>query len=776
MAFRPGANSLQIGEWIADPSDDSLTRGGERTRLDPRAMRLLMRLARSPGEVVSQNTLLDDVWTGVIVSPSSVYQTISQLRKALGDTHTPPSYIETVSRKGYRLVAPVAPVTLPALPAPAPGAPLPVVTLPQTEAPTPPREITTATRPTAWRWATAVAIVAVVIIGASAAFWGTRKPPADSIAVLPFEDLTPGKTEQVFCDGMTEELSNWLLQIPGLRVVARASAARFRDQDVTVQEVGRELGVTHLLKGSLRRSGNMVRITAQLIDTRTGYGVWSRTYPALVDDFLKTQEDIAREVAANMQLRLTLETDQRLAQRSSASPAANRAYVLAQTHRMRATRSDNQQAIALYRQALDIDPGFAMAKIGLVGAYMDQNQFEERTLPDIAKDVEPLFADLEQTAPNVAEFYIARAGWRNDHFDSDAAINDLERALAINPDSSRASAMLGYIHLTQARPRPAYQHLAAAALLDPFNATIHALSCTALTDLGRFEEATEECDRARALEPESQSALTALSQLEEARGNAAGALKWTTIALHGSSDVAELHADRGRWLMRLGLVREAHAAYRAALDATGEAGLRNVGLVGLGLRTTFAVDGAPGVRQLIAASRMDASDDPGMLFFLAEAALLMRDTHAAREFAHRGLNRSAPGELANPWDARNGRSNLIIAAAAELAGGDSKLAMQHLATAQELVDRLILAGVRRHDAYLLRAEVAAMLGDADGAMRALDTAAELGWRNTWLARHLPYFDSLRDRADFNDLIARIEARNARDGAAILALIDQASSP
>jgi TolB-like protein/DNA-binding winged helix-turn-helix (wHTH) protein/Tfp pilus assembly protein PilF len=752
MALQPGANSLQIGEWIADPSDDSLTRGAERTRLDPRAMQLLLRLARSAGEVVSQSTLLDEVWAGVVVSPSSVYQTISQLRKALGDTQSPPSYIETVPRKGYRLIAPVGPAVrdiAPASPASSHAPPAP----------------STASR--AYRL---VAIIVAVVLVAAGASWLARETPADSIVVLPFEDLTPGKTEQAFCDGMTEELSNWLVQIPGLRVVARASANRFRGKDVDVRQIGRELGVTHLLKGSLRRSGNMMRITAQLVDTKTGYGIWSRPYTVLVDDFLKTQEGIAREVAANLQLRLTLETDRRFAQRSSDSPAANRAYVLAQAHRMRATRADNQQAITLYRQALDIDPAFAMAKIGLASAYMDQQQFEDRALADIARDVEPLFTDLERTAANVAEFYITRASWRNDHLEHDAAIKDLQHALAINPESPRAAAMLGYIHLTMAQPRAAHRHIATAAALDPFNATIHALSCTALTDLGNFEAASEECAQARAIEPESQSALTALSNLEEARGNAAEALKWTTIALHASNDVAELHADRGRWLMRLGLVKEAHAAYLAAIDTTGEAGLRNLGLAGLGLRSTFAVEGAEGVKRLIAASHMDTSDDPDVLFFLAEAALLTGDAAAARGLAMRALARSKPEQLGSPWDARNGRSSLIIAAAADLASGNAKQAEKHLAAAQELVDRLIRGGMRRHDTYILQAEIAAMRGDPDGAMRSMTAAAELGWRYVWLAQHLPYLESLRGRADFKALMARIEARNARDAAAILALL------
>src|SRR6185436_18844425 len=109
---------VQIGEWIADPRDDSLVRGAERVKLEPRTMRLLMRLAQTPGEVVSQEELLESVWTGVIVGSASVYQSMSQLRKVLGDTDDPPRYIETVARKGYRLVARVSPGARTGLPQP----------------------------------------------------------------------------------------------------------------------------------------------------------------------------------------------------------------------------------------------------------------------------------------------------------------------------------------------------------------------------------------------------------------------------------------------------------------------------------------------------------------------------------------------------------------------------------------------------------------------------------------------------------------------------------
>src|SRR5690349_12797434 len=110
LASMPPTNNepLQIGDWLVDPRDDSLTRGADRAKIEPRTMRLLMRLAQTPGAVVSQEELLESVWTGVVVGTASIYQSMSQLRKVLGDSDDPPRYIETVARKGYRLIAPVA--------------------------------------------------------------------------------------------------------------------------------------------------------------------------------------------------------------------------------------------------------------------------------------------------------------------------------------------------------------------------------------------------------------------------------------------------------------------------------------------------------------------------------------------------------------------------------------------------------------------------------------------------------------------------------------------
>lgn len=291
----PNANELepvQIGEWLANPALDTLCRGAETHKLEPRMMRLLLHLAHAAGAVVSVERLLNEVWTGVVVGPASVYQAVSQLRKLLGDADPDPTYIETVPRRGYRLVAPlrrgVAQIVVPTLP----GVSVAPVAMPSPDAYAAPWGVPMALR--------AATLLAFILTGSSV--W--QPSPGEwsaSIVVLPFVDLTAEKAEQSFCDGLTEELSNRLSQIPTFRVVARTSALAFRGQGEDVRKIGKKLDTDHIIEGSVRRSGNHLRVTVRFVDARNGYHLWSYSYDRPADDGINVQEDISRSVAEHLQ-------------------------------------------------------------------------------------------------------------------------------------------------------------------------------------------------------------------------------------------------------------------------------------------------------------------------------------------------------------------------------------------------------------------------------------------------------------------------------------------
>ena len=276
---------LRIGDWRVDPASGQISKDGETARLEVRTLRLLLCLAERQGEVVSIDDLLNQAWAGVIVSPDSVYQAVTSLRRQLGDDSKQPTYIEPVPRLGYRMVATVGPWVEP-----------PMATT--ADAPVGPRVLVAA--------GAAMCLmlgVGFVLVGRSAN--GSRpraaaviaQQPEKSIAVLPFHDLTEQMTEEPFADGMTVELIDRLSKVPGLRVHAPMSAASLKGKTFTIVDMAKMLKVAYVVDGSVRKSGGRLRVAARLIRGDDEYVVWSQTYERPVDDILMVQDDIAGEVA-----------------------------------------------------------------------------------------------------------------------------------------------------------------------------------------------------------------------------------------------------------------------------------------------------------------------------------------------------------------------------------------------------------------------------------------------------------------------------------------------
>jgi TolB-like protein/DNA-binding winged helix-turn-helix (wHTH) protein/tetratricopeptide (TPR) repeat protein len=759
----PALDPMRIGEWLADPRDDSLSRGNERVKLEPRTMRLLMRLALTPGAVVSQDELLESVWSGVVVSPASVYQSMSQLRKVLGDTDDPPHYIETVARKGYRLIAKVSKVDKAELARRAEAAPA----APGPENP-PTATIAGVTRPSPLRWLVLVAVVGLV---ATITWWQLHSgrspsPKSPSIVVLPFVDLTDGHTQQMFCDGLTEETSNWLAQLPSLRVVARSSAFAYRERQGDVRAIGRELNISHVLEGSLRRSGNMMRITVQLIDTDTGLQLWSESYNVEAGDVLSVQESVARKVAGNLELRISPETNRRFAGRRSKQGPAQELFLTAREQALKVESGANELAITLYRQALKADPDFALAKVYLAQAIGNRRYLDSQRIEDLLPDILPLLADVEKSTPQLADLYAVRGTLYVNLRRRDLAARDLKRAIELNPNSVEAAGMLGRFYLTGGEPREAVSYYTIAAALDPRDFGPPAFRCIALSDMAQFEDAAKSCAQARTLGPDSPWVYSISSSMEAARGRLDEALHYSVTSLERDNNIMEIHSERARWLRRIGLVKEAGAAFRAAVAADAAKARRNQPLIMVGASSSVDSGGAKGLEAFIREFGLDSTGDPGLLFELADAWLMVGDYAAARACVDRatGSPDFNSADLESPWLARTGRSYLLISAVALRAGGEMAAADRQLAQLETLLSRMAASGVRTEGLYELRAQLAAVRGRGDDAMAALRQAVDLGWTSVWLAEHEPYFASLRNRQDFRELLATVRMKNARTAA------------
>jgi len=287
----PAPTLLRIGDWCVNSALGQISRNGETTRVDARTMRLLVCLAERAGQVVSIDDLLDQVWPGVAVTPDSVYQAVTSLRRLLGDDAKRPTYVATVPRQGYRMVASV-------------GA--------WQDSPTDAHTVVPADEGTAAprrRAGFQLAVAALLCLALALAFLLYRKaagnqPPAaiaatgtpQPIAVLPFLDLTEGMNEETFADGMTEELIDKLSKVPGLQVPPPTSSFYFKERKTSLADIARTLRVKFVLDGSVRKSGGRVRVAARLVRADDGFVIWTETYDRPFDDIIMVQDDIAGEV------------------------------------------------------------------------------------------------------------------------------------------------------------------------------------------------------------------------------------------------------------------------------------------------------------------------------------------------------------------------------------------------------------------------------------------------------------------------------------------------
>jgi TolB-like protein/DNA-binding winged helix-turn-helix (wHTH) protein len=269
---------LRIGDWRLDAQLGQLTRGQQVEKLEARTLRLLQYLASRASDTVSIEELLDHVWSGVVVTQDSVYQAVTALRRLLGDDAKNPRYIVTVPRLGYRLVAPVSPW----MDEDAAGA---------VSAITPRRRHKLSVG------ASVTGAVLAVLLGL--AWWQLgRGPSPRSVAVLPFLDLTTQEMkEEYFADGLTEELINRLSKLPGFSVPSSSASFHYKGSALAPARIADELGVRYLLDGSLRESGNTLRISARLVRADDGFVIWTSNYDAPATDRVKTQDRIADEVA-----------------------------------------------------------------------------------------------------------------------------------------------------------------------------------------------------------------------------------------------------------------------------------------------------------------------------------------------------------------------------------------------------------------------------------------------------------------------------------------------
>jgi TolB-like protein/Tfp pilus assembly protein PilF len=391
-------------------------------------MQVLLCLACRQGELVTREELLAGVWGERAVSDEPLTRCIAELRKALGETQEERTYIETVPKRGYQLIAPVDGFD----------------------------DKKSESRPGGrklWPVASLFILAIVILTGWWLQFGrenedassGPARPgttvagAAPSIVVIPFSNIGPDESQAYFVDGVSEELINLLAGIPGLRVISRRSAFSFRDSDANIQAIAAQLDVTHVLEGSVRRSGEDVRISVHLVDADSDSHVWSATYERRLEDIFDTQEEIAARVAAELRITLLGEPPSVSAENPDAYARVLQARFLSDQLEPEAM----ERAAVLFRDALAIDPEYADAWVGL--AYLYTRQVGQGILPmntgyDMARSAAETALDI---APETASA-LRILGWIAHVHDKDieAAARYYERAIRIDPTRVSGAAQL----------------------------------------------------------------------------------------------------------------------------------------------------------------------------------------------------------------------------------------------------------------------------------------------------------------------------------------------
>jgi TolB-like protein len=348
------------------------------------------------------------------------------------------------------------------------------------------------------------------------------KVPDKSIAVLPFVDLSEKKDQEYFSDGLSEELIDLLTKVPDLRVPARTSSFYFKGQHVTIADIAKALSVAHLLEGSVRKAGNTIRVTAQLVRADNGYHLWSETYDREVKDVFKVQDEIAGAVVSTLKLKLAPRQQATNSHRPS-NPEAYNQYLLGRKFYDRSNLDGYRRSVEAYRKAIELDPRYAAAY-----AELAISEFYVANLSGDLAGKQQALATADKAvmlAPDEADGYAARGILRPDvSLDWTGAQADIERALAYDPGNSTVQRRYGVLLADLGRLQEAIAATKKATASDPLSSSAWSnLSYHLLLD-HQFAAAHEAVRRALEIEPESVYALTNLGKLQLLQGEAAEAL------------------------------------------------------------------------------------------------------------------------------------------------------------------------------------------------------------------------------------------------------------
>ena len=451
----------RFGRFRLDPSEHVLLRDDRAISLPPKAADTLLLLVGNAGHVVAKEDLLKHVWRNAFVEEGSLTRTISILRKVLEDDGEGWECIETIPTRGYRFAVPVERLS-----------PLPTY------------------------------------------------PSKVMLAVLPFENMSGRENQEYFSDGLTEEMITQLGRMNPERfgVIARTSAMRYKNSTKTIHQIGRELNVSHVLEGSVRRANGRVRITAQLIQVSDQTHLWAESYERKSGDVLALQSDVAEAVARQIQIRLLPREHERLGASASISPEAYEAYLRGRYLWNQRTLEALRKSIKQFEKAIRTDSMYAAAYAGMADSYLTLQ--DDGHLPTLEATAQAKRAASEAIRydETLAEPHISLAHAYFHEFDWPAAEREFKCGVELNPNYAIGHFYFANYFLAQGQLENALAEAQHAKALDPVSLPVRSNTAMALYYAGQYDRAIEQCLEVMEIDPDFCRSYEDLGRIYLAKG------------------------------------------------------------------------------------------------------------------------------------------------------------------------------------------------------------------------------------------------------------------
>ena len=492
---------LRFGVFEFDAGREELRKQGLRIKLQGQPLLLLSILLEHPGEIVTREELQARVWDqGVFVDfDHSLNKAISKIREALGDSPESPRFVETLSRRGYRFIAPIQVIedSLPAL-------------SPRSESSPQGASARESAERSTWltlkTWAvhrrkplfaiTAIFVLAFALIPSW--FRTARAHPNYAIAVLPFENVGNVQDNEYLSDGLEESVIHALCHFRELRVMSRNSSSRYKGRNFDASTVGRELGVGAILAGRVRTVGDTIRVTVELVDAADNHSIWGEKFERKSTELAGIEDEIAAQTARN--LRLQAPSPHVMA--DTRNSEAYRLYLEGNYNLSKQKEENTLRAIQLFERALQNDPRYALAWTGLAIAYNKLPYFGTYPAAETFNKAKAAATRALELDPDLSEAHNALASIREDFdWDWDGAESEYRKAIQLNPSNGLARHWYSHFLSRMGRHEEGIAEAKRAVEVDPLSPSVLVNLAASYVFAGQYDEAIDACRRAISLDP-----------------------------------------------------------------------------------------------------------------------------------------------------------------------------------------------------------------------------------------------------------------------------------